>query len=232
MKHKTAGRSWDEIRSRPEGHAVARRNRAALEKARGTGASTYVREGFQRGDDGEVRLTKTQAQVPTPTDQERRGHHDDRPRTGRAPRRATNVRRRGSRRSPSRRSSERSGDSGDDGPSDEPPSRRRLCGLCGRDIPAGRSRRARYCSDRHAALARQRRKRQRDRARDGTPRIPTSQGRMLVLGEVELERLLQFTVCRCNRHRILDRDPVLGHRCVKCGRQRPESSLAQRVAVA
>jgi hypothetical protein len=46
----------------------------------------------------------------------------------------------------------------------EPPSRRRLCACCGRDIPADRGPRAKYIDDAHAARDRQRRKRQGDRA--------------------------------------------------------------------
>jgi hypothetical protein len=63
----------------------------------------------------------------------------------------------------SKRSSARSGDSGEDGET-EPPSRRRLCACCGRDIPADRGPRAKYIDDAHAARDRQRRKRQGDRA--------------------------------------------------------------------
>jgi hypothetical protein len=57
------------------------------------------------------------------------------------------------------RSSSRAGDGGEDGESSEPPPRR-LCALCGKDIPANRGPKAKYCSDKHAANARQRRKRQ------------------------------------------------------------------------
>jgi hypothetical protein len=227
MKHKTARLPWNEMRSGPEGRAMAERNRAREKMARAAGSSTYVREGFCRGDDDVVRRIKTQAQVPPPNDQEGVDHHD-RPRTGRAPRRATNIRRRGSRRSPSRRSSERSGDSGDDGPSDEPPSRRRLCACCGREIPSDRGPRAKYIDEAHAGRDRKRRQRERDRARDVRPALPkTADGkRMEEMPPGEWERLLRLATCRCNGHHILaPPDDPPGPRCVKCGRLRPEEGV-------
>jgi hypothetical protein len=128
----------------------------------------------------------------------------------------------------STRSSARSGDSGDDGPSDEPPSRRRLCAFCGRDIH--RATQAKYCSDKHADADRQRRKRQRQRERNLRPRVPTTadEWRMSTFEVGGYERLLKFATCRCNGHHILDRDEELGHRCIQCGRQRPESALGMR----
>jgi hypothetical protein len=56
--------------------------------------------------------------------------------------------------------------SGDDDPPEPPPSRRRLCAVCGGDLPADRKQ---YCSDRHADRARQRRKRARDRVARALP---------------------------------------------------------------
>ena len=217
MKDETARRSWKEMRSGSDARAVGLRNRAAFEKARATGASTYVREGFRRDDDGVVTLTKTQAEVPTPTDHGGISH-DDRPRTGRAPRRAMNARRRGSRRSSSRRSSERSGDSGDDGPSDEPPSRRRLCACCGGEIPAERGPRARYIDDTHAARDRQRKKRERDRAR--APKIPATAAdrRMFEITDADKARLIELVVCRCNGHHL----ELEAGSCSKCGHWLPE----------
>ena len=122
-----------------------------------------------------------------------------------------------------RRSSERSGDSGEDGPSDEPPSRR-LCALCGKDIPAGRSPKATHCSDRHADRDRQRRKRQRDRARSKLPPTPTTADfrRMLQLSDEERDWLRAIGVCRCNgRH--LEFDPG---ECFRCGHRLPREEVA------
>jgi hypothetical protein len=113
------------------------------------------------------------------------------------------------------RSSARSGDSG---PSDEPePERRRLCALCNREIPAARSSRALHCTNKHGALDRQRRKRQRDRARNQLPRIPTTADfrRMREISPEEWGRLCRLAVCRCNGDH-LEFEP--GH-CFTCGRR-------------
>jgi hypothetical protein len=114
--------------------------------------------------------------------------------------------------------SSRGGDSGDEPGESEPPSRR-LCAFCGRDIPAGRSPRAIYCSDRHADRDRQRRKRQRDRARDLRPRIPTTADfkRMLEISEEVAEKLREFSVCRCNGSH-LELEPG---ECFRCGHLLP-----------
>jgi hypothetical protein len=129
----------------------------------------------------------------------------------------------------SRRSSARSGDSGEDAePSEpephpelhpEPPSTRRLCAFCGKDIPADRSSRALYCSERHADRDRQRRKRARDRERDVRPPTPQPADfwRMLEITDKDRERLRRLVACRCNgRH--LEFDPG---ECFRCGHSLP-----------
>ncbi len=129
----------------------------------------------------------------------------------------------------SRRSSARSGDSGDDGEPSEPEPHpeapaRRLCQFCGRDIPADRSPRARYCSDQHADRDRQRRKRHRDRERDVRPPTPQPADfwRMRQITDEDLRRLREFVACRCNgRH--LEFDPG---ECFRCGHSLPREVAA------
>jgi hypothetical protein len=113
----------------------------------------------------------------------------------------------------SKRSSAKSGDSGSESESSEPPSRR-LCAFCGNDIPASRSPKAEHCSDKHAANDRKRRQRQRDRARDQRPLIPTTADfrRMREITADELARLRSLSVCHCNgRHQEFE--PGSCHRC-------------------
>jgi hypothetical protein len=114
-----------------------------------------------------------------------------------------------------------------DDPDEPEPPRRRLCAFCGAELPPDRRK---YCTDKHAGRDRQRRKREHHRARDVIPRIPTTADwkRMEDMQPGEWERLLACATCRCNGHDILDRDPLLGYRCIKCGRQRPGTTLAQR----
>jgi hypothetical protein len=126
---------------------------------------------------------------------------------------------------------------GDDPDEPEPPSRR-LCALCSRDIPAERATQARYCSDRHAERDRKRRTRARNRERS----VKVSILRQLLVDRTnnlepgELVPLLEDATCACNGRHILDVDPKLGKRCVRCGRQRPDSdlgkSLLQQLAAA
>jgi hypothetical protein len=106
----------------------------------------------------------------------------------------TNSRPRGAGRPRAKAGSRSSGSSSDDPDEPEPP-RRRLCAFCKRDIPPERATQARYCSDKHAEVARKRRTRDRQRSlRVGQPAIG----------------------CRCNgRHMIFADWP--GH-CIRCGR--------------
>lgn len=136
----------------------------------------------------------------------------------RAPREARNDRPRGSRRSTVRRSSERSGDSGSDSESSEP-APRRLCAFCGKDIPADRSPRATYCTDRHADRDRQRRKRARDRGRANLPVTPITAAdrRMWELDDDGRTRLWELVVCRCNGHHLEFEEGW----CTKCGHWLP-----------
>jgi hypothetical protein len=131
------------------------------------------------------------------------------------PRRGARARGAGRPKAQSTRSSARSGDSGDDSPSDktEPP-RRRLCALCNRELPPGKRK---YCSDRHAVRDRVRRKRERERARDVTPRIPsTADDRRYRTWEPgDYERLLARLGCRCNGSHLVFREDA--PRCRKCG---------------
>lgn len=151
--------------------------------------------------------------------------------SGRAPRRASNARVRGSRRSRASSSSSDSGESGEPGES-EPP-RRRLCACCGRDIPADRGPRAIYIDETHGRRYRKRRQRERRRARDVTPKIPTTADfrKMVRLEPSELERLLSNATSACNGHHVLDapRDADLGERCVLCGRQMPETMAGRKL---
>jgi hypothetical protein len=131
----------------------------------------------------------------------------------------------------SRRGERAASSSSDDPEPEPPPSRRRLCACCGCDIPDDRGPRAKYFNDQHAARDRQRRKRTRDRARaPATPRLPTpiDELRMLAWNPGDYEQLLLCAVCRCNGHHILERDPTLGDRCCKCGRQTPGSSIGEQ----
>jgi hypothetical protein len=141
-----------------------------------------------------------------------------------APRR-TSPRARGAGRPGARSTTDasRSGDGGDEGPSDEPPPRR-LCSFCGKDIPADRSPRAKYCKGAHADRDRQRRKRQRDRERDVRPRIPTTadERRMYEITEELAEQLRARAFCGCNgRH--LEFDPGA---CFRCGHWLPLEVVA------
>jgi hypothetical protein len=112
--------------------------------------------------------------------------------------------------------------SGDDSDEPEPPSRR-LCAFCGRNIPGERSPLARYCSDRHAARDRQRRKRTRDRSAKVS--IPTwrDEQRMLRFEPGERDLLRDFYLwCRCTRfggNHILTAPDDTPTRCVKSGRR-------------
>ena len=145
-----------------------------------------------------------------------------RTRKGRAARRPTNTRTRGSKRSSARRSSERSGDSGSEDGESEPP-HRRLCAFCGNDIPPDRSPKATHCSDRHADRDRQRRKRQRDRARSKLPAAATTADywRMRQLSDEDRDRLRALVDCRCNgRH--LEFDPG---DCFRCGHRLPRERV-------
>jgi len=154
--------------------------------------------------------------------------------TGRAPREATNARSRGSRRG-QRATSSSSDDPGSDSDSSDSsdssePARRRLCAFCNRELTPGKRK---YCSALHADRDRQRRKRERDRARALTPKIPTTaaDAKMRRFEPGEYERLLSKATCACNGHHLLDapRDPDLGERCCKCGRQRPESTSGRKL---
>jgi hypothetical protein len=122
----------------------------------------------------------------------------------------------------SRRSSARSGDSGsDDSDSSEgsEPPPRRLCAFCGKDIPADRSPKATYCTDKHADRDRQRRKRARDRERSKLPPTPQPADfwRMYELTDRDRKRLWELAVCRCNGHHV-ELEPGW---CCKCGHPLP-----------
>ena len=131
--------------------------------------------------------------------------------SGRAPRAATNARHRGSRRtsSPTRA-----------GPDDDPgePEPPRLCQLPGCDKPARRK----YCTDEHAGLHRQWRKREREHAEQPVaPEITADYKRMVTMTAEDRELLNLLSVCRCNGHHIPELDPDLGEMCAKCGRALP-----------
>jgi hypothetical protein len=115
--------------------------------------------------------------------------------------------------SSARRSSERSGDSGE---ASEPPDRPCQLPGCDRQIPSGRSPKADHCSDRHAALARQWRKRQKER--DWSPDVSRRDPYLRVDPE-EAARLIRRVEigCRCNGHHIADPQD---HHCIKCGHDR------------
>ena len=144
----TEAKTLDEWLSEPA--AMGERNRAALDRAKASGATTWLREEFRRGDDGVIRTATKRVPVAPRDDagnwkqqfvaDDGSVYYDaaairefDRwarrpsmaPRRGRAPRAATNGRSRGSKRSSARRSSERSGDSGSS--DSEPPPAARLC---------------------------------------------------------------------------------------------------------
>jgi hypothetical protein len=126
----------------------------------------------------------------------------------------------------STRSSARSGDSGEDDQASEPEPhpepakpKRRLCAFCGKDMPADRSPRAKYCKGAHADRDRQRRKRQRDRERARLPRVATTADfwRMLELNSEVSAKLREVSVCRCNGSH-LEFEPG---QCFRCGHWLP-----------
>jgi hypothetical protein len=141
-----------------------------------------------------------------------------RPRVPRAPREATNTRTRGSRRGT------RAAASSSDDPDPEPPPAARLCACgCGQGISHRRAD-ARYVDDTHSKRSRRAQAR-RDRVEDHFDDHRHDPYRD------DRERLLLYAVCRCNGGHILERDPELGHRCCKCGRQRPDSAVKPRLGV-
>jgi len=75
------------------------------------------------------------------------------------------------------------------------------------------------------------RQRERERAKGVAPKVPKTADfkRMEQFDDGELLRLLSTATCACNGRHILDEDQELGERCVRCGRQRPESARGQEL---
>jgi hypothetical protein len=204
--------AFDEARAHPEGAAMLRNARLeyreSLEREIQKSGGAIVTERWRNGVRAERTVQYFKPLVPATNG------------NGRARQRGAG---RPKAKAGSRTSSSSSGD--DDPPGPEPP-RRRLCALCNRDIPPERAPQARYCSQRHA----ERHRKRRTRARHVAPRAstPTDERRYLKFEPGEPERLLLLAPCRCNGNHVLERDPELGHRCVKCGRQRPDSPIGKQ----